>query len=103
MTRKIVKALFLCLILGAVSGGLVACSPASRCCEDTYRTKSGQLIYLEDDMQSCERSCNAAYDRCAESMAARSPVGNGQMTGILGGEADCRDSLRSCLKDCRAP
>lgn len=92
----LVNALFLCAMLLP----LVACSPAPRAAQ-TYTNSSGSMIYLENNTESCGRSCNGEYDRCGESQAASEPVGRGQMSGIFGGEADCRSTLRNCLKTCR--
>ncbi len=94
---EIVRVLFLCLLIGTVA----ACTPAPGTTQ-TYTTNTGKVLYLENDQESCTRSCNASYDRCGESRAASSQVGRGQFTGVFGGEADCRETLRSCLKMCKA-
>lgn len=96
----IVKALSFC-VLGLLIVSTAACSRAPRRV-DTYTNASGAVTVLENDRESCVRSCNAEYDRCGDTNAAQEVVGRGQMTGIFGGQADCRDDLRSCLARCKS-
>jgi hypothetical protein len=94
--RKIVKALF----LFTVSLFVVSCTAAPNAAA-TYTSNSGAVVYLDNDRESCVRSCNADFDRCGDTRAAQAPVGRGQMTGILGGAADCNAALRTCLGACK--
>ncbi len=96
--NRIVKALF--LFVGSFVF-LSACTPASRNA-DTYTSTAGTTIFLESDRGACINACNTEFDRCSDMTAAQKPVGRGQMTGIFGAEADCKASLRNCLKECRA-
>ena len=93
----LVKALSLCLLLCAVS----ACSGASKKPE-TYVNDAGAVTVLDNDRESCTRSCNADFDRCSGTSAAESKVGRGQMTGIFGAQADCKADMKACLSRCRA-
>ncbi|HBM91170.1 MAG TPA: hypothetical protein DD400_04775 [Rhodospirillaceae bacterium] len=96
-TSRIVKALF--LFVGSLVF-LSACTPAPRSV-DSYTSAAGTTVFFENDRDACISSCNTEFDRCSDMTAAQNPVGRGQMTGIFGAEADCKDSLRSCLKECR--
>ncbi len=80
---------------------LGACSAAPQK-NTSYTSSSGVVTMLDNDQESCARSCNADFDRCSESSAAQSPVGRGQMTGIFGAQADCKDSLKACFSRCKA-
>jgi len=95
LQNRIMKALSLCLLLAAA-----ACSPARQQGE-TYTSKSGEVMHIENNRESCVRSCNNDYDRCSETGAAQESVGRGQMNGVLGGGADCKDDMKSCLADCK--
>lgn len=79
---------------------LCACTAAPKHA-DTYTDSAGATLYLESDRDSCVRSCNVDFDRCGETKAAKTPVGRGDMTGILGSGAECKDSLKTCLAGCR--
>ncbi|MDD2325297.1 MAG: hypothetical protein PHW63_04750 [Alphaproteobacteria bacterium] len=96
-SSKRVKALSLCLMLVA----LTACSGASKKA-DTYTNDAGAVTILDNDREACTRSCNAEFDRCSGTAAAESRVGRGQMTGIFGAQADCKDDMKACLSRCRA-
>lgn len=91
----IMKALSFYLLLVC----LIACTPAPKQA-DTYTSGNGEIVVL-GDRDACESACNTDYDRCGDSMAAGEVVGRGQMTGIFGGNADCKSDLRSCLSACK--
>jgi hypothetical protein len=97
LNPRIVKALSLCALCFA----LAACSGASKK-TDSYVSSTGVATILDNDKESCTRSCNAEYDRCGDTSAAQSPVGRGQFTGIFGAQADCKTDLRSCFARCKA-
>lgn len=98
----IMKALSFCLLIMVLGLGLAACSAAPKK-SDTYMSGSGAVMYLDNDQEACTRSCNAEFDRCGDSRAAQEQVGrSGQMTGVFGGQADCKDDMRSCLSRCKA-
>ncbi len=95
-SKTLTGALSLCLLVGALAG----CSGAAKK-SDTYTAPSGAIMTLENDGESCTRSCNADFDRCSSTRAAESKVGRGQMTGIFGAQADCKADMKTCLKACR--
>ena len=97
ISKNIVKALSLCAILAMIAG----CSGAARK-GDTYTSGSGAVMALDNDRESCTRSCNADFDRCSATSAAQSQVGRGQMTGVFGAQADCKVDMKSCLNSCKA-
>ncbi|MDD3182240.1 MAG: hypothetical protein PHD48_05490 [Alphaproteobacteria bacterium] len=98
-SKDIVRALSLCAVLVVVLAG---CSGAAKK-SDSYTSSSGAVMVLDSDRESCTRSCNADFDRCSSTTAAQEPVGrNGQMTGILGAQADCKAHMKSCLNRCKA-
>ena len=96
LLKDITGTLSLCLLVVALAG----CSGAAKKSE-TYTAPSGAVMTLENDGESCTRSCNADFDRCSSTRAAESKVGRGQMTGIFGAQADCKADMKSCLKSCR--
>lgn len=96
LTNGIVKALSFCGFLAA----LTACSPAPQHV-DSYTSSGGEVTLIENARESCTRACNADYDRCGDSRASREVGLNGQMQGVLGGGADCRDDLKACLASCK--
>jgi hypothetical protein len=95
-TSKIVKALFLCALLTATA----ACTAAPKKI-DTYTSGSGAVMTLENDAESCKRSCDNDFDRCSDTSAAQAQVGRGQMTGVFGAGADCKDDMKACLARCK--
>lgn len=98
LSKTLTGALSLCL-LGVA---LVGCSGAAKK-YDTYTSPSGNVTILESDSEACVRSCNADFDRCSSTSAAESQVGRGQMTGVFGAQADCKDDMKSCLRACKTP
>lgn len=91
------KALSFCLLLGALS----ACTAAPKH-TDSYSGASG-VVPIETDREVCVRSCNADFDRCSDSRPAQERVGRGgQMDGVFGGAADCKDDMKSCLARCKS-
>lgn len=99
--KRIAKPFFFACMLLTLSVSLSACSGYYKQ-KDSYVASSGSTTTLESDSQSCASSCNAEFERCGETGAAHSSVARGRLTGIIGAEADCRASLRRCLKTCRA-
>lgn len=97
LTNGIVKPLFLCALLCL---SIAACTPAPRH-TDSYVGAGGEVTILENDREACVRSCNAEYDRCGDARASQGVGYNGQMQGVLGGAADCRADLKSCLSMCK--
>jgi len=96
LTPKIMKALSLCA-LGVV---LVGCTAAPKR-TDSYVSSSGAVTMIENDKESCMHSCNAEFDRCGDTTAAQTQVGRGQLTGVFGAQADCKDDMRACLARCK--
>lgn len=101
LNNGIKKALSLCLLLAFVVG-LSACSAAPHKSESYTSSTTGSTMMLDNDRESCTRSCNAEMDRCGDTNAAQEQVGRGQLTGVFGGRADCRNDLRACLARCRS-
>jgi hypothetical protein len=95
-SQTVVKTLFLFALVLSVA----ACSGARKHTE-TYTSPSGGVMVLDNDYESCTRSCNAEYDRCNSTRAAESKVGRGSMTGIFGAQADCKASMKTCLARCK--
>ncbi|HAX91638.1 MAG TPA: hypothetical protein DCY07_05450 [Rhodospirillaceae bacterium] len=96
-TQKASLFFALCVFVLAVS----ACTPAPKK-STTYTGASGAVTLLENDRESCTRSCNADFDRCAGTKAAQTPIGRaGQMDGVLGAQADCNAAIKSCLSRCK--
>ncbi|MDX9690423.1 MAG: hypothetical protein EOM37_03465 [Proteobacteria bacterium] len=98
--KDVLKPLSFVSMVLIVSAVLGACT-GSYHKRDSYVAKSGAVVNLETDKQSCQATCDSEYDRCMETGAAQSPVGRGQMTGVLGAQADCSASMRSCQNRCR--
>ncbi len=97
LTNGIVKALSFFLLVGMVS----ACSPAPLHTE-SYRGDGGGVTLIENDREACVRACNAAFDRCGDARASQDVSGRGaQTTGVLGGGAECKSELKSCLAACK--
>ena len=67
---------------------------------DTYTDKSGKTTVILSDEEMCKRSCNEDYGRCMDTDAASSNEGIDAPPGMFGASADCRNSLKSCLKPC---
>lgn len=100
--RKVAKILSFSALAVLLAVGLSACSGAKKD-RDSYTSGSGQVMFLENDMESCSRSCNADFDRCNDSKAAQRDVGrDGQMNAVFGGGADCRDDMKACLGRCKS-
>lgn len=98
-SKDVVRALSLCAVLVVVLAG---CSGAAKK-SDRYTGSSGAVTVLDSDRESCTHSCNADFDRCSSTKAAQDPVGrSGQMTGILGAQADCNANMKACLNRCKA-
>jgi len=68
---------------------------------DTYVSKNGNVRILENDKESCIDSCNLSFERCSETGAAQNFVVSRSLTGVIGAKAECKSSLRSCLKKCK--
>jgi len=97
ISKKIVRALSLCAALVLVA----ACTAAPKK-SDTYTSGAGAITVLENDQEACSRSCNVDFDRCNSTSAAEAQVGRGQMTGVFGAQADCKDDMKSCLRRCKS-
>jgi len=97
ISRNIVKALSLCVLILSVA----ACSGAAKK-SDTYVSSAGAVTILDNDREACTRSCNAEFDRCSSTGAAEQQVGRGQMTGVFGAQADCKDDMKACLNRCKS-
>ncbi len=102
LTDRMMKALSLCILLLLVAG-VAACSAAPRKNADTYTSSTGAVTIIENDQESCRRSCDAEFNRCSETKAAQRDVGrDGQMNAVFGGGADCRDDMKACLGRCKS-
>lgn len=89
-------------LLCAVGLGLVACV-SGKPQPTTYTDSVGKVTTIESDRESCERACNADYERCMEQGASyRSTSGVGSdAASFLGASSDCRDTLKKCLPRCK--
>ncbi len=87
----------LLLIAGIIS--LSACSGAPR--SDSYTSRIGAATTLDSDRESCMRTCNADYVRCADTDAARRNIGGNEAADLFGAAANCKQTLKNCLPRCK--
>jgi hypothetical protein len=87
------------LILLAV-GVLSACVSGVKK-PDTYVGQDGKTTIIENDVEMCQRSCNADYARCMDSRAATDNSGVIGPSGVFGASGDCRSALQDCLPSCK--
>lgn len=90
------------LVIASV-GMLMACVSGTKP-PDTYTSPSGKTTIIESNSETCRRSCNSDYSRCMDTNPARNNEGLVDVpAGMFGASADCKDSLRTCLRGCNAP
>lgn len=82
----------LSLLSAALLFTLAACAAPQRA--DTTASA------LDTDRQSCVKACNAAYERCGDTNAARR-TSSDIPPDLFGARADCKSSLRNCLPRCK--
>lgn len=97
ISQNIVKALSFCALIILVCGCTAAPKKSAG-----YTSASGSITSLDNDQEACQRHCDVDFDRCGSTAAAESQVGRGQLTGVLGAKADCKDSMRTCMARCKA-
>ena len=98
MTKRILMIMF----VGMLSTGLLSGCISGLKKPDTYVGKDGKVTVIENDRESCQRSCNEDYSRCMDSRAAEDNSGINGPSGVFGASGECRDDLQKCLPGCKA-
>ena len=89
------RSLFLFVAFMAVA----ACSGTPK--NPVYIDRSGTETVIRTDRDQCVRSCNKEYERCMEVGAVEQSGVHGP-SGMFGASADCRNSLKECLPECKS-
>jgi len=83
-----------------VVGMLSACVSGKKA-PDSYVGLDGKTVIIENDAETCRRSCNDTYSRCMDSSFTETNDGYNGPSGVFGASAECRSNLQACLRSCK--
>lgn len=84
------------LVLGMLSACVSGKKPP-----ETYVGIDGKSVIIENDEETCLRSCNDTYSRCMDSSFTETNDGYNGPSGVFGASAECRSDLQQCLRICK--